>query len=184
MNFIATVLLFIQVDGRLCSVYLCVSVSPQRRLQCGLIFQTLLNECVIFILEAGRVGGWVDGQDGFPYTPVQHVPLPGRVAIPAQVYFNDSLIQAWGTRRGCGGGGGTHLKDRYATVSLAVLSFAVSIPGQRASTVGTQRIGGALGGQREGGGGVLKVDQTGRATKARTVGMKESVVHEHENDAG
>lgn len=184
MNFIATVLLFIQVDGHLCRVYLCVSVCPQRRLQCGLVLQTLLNECVIFILEAGRGGRRVDGQDGFPYTPVQHVPLPGRVAVPAQVYFNDRLLQARGTRRGRGGGGGTHLKDGHATVPLAVLALAVSVPGQRASAVGAQGVGGAFGGQREGGGGVLELDQTGGAAEARPVGMEESVVHEHEDDAG
>ncbi len=39
-------------------------------------------------------------------------------------------------------------------------------------------------GQREGSGRVLELDQAGRAAKVRPVRMKESVVHEHEDNAG
>lgn len=65
-NVIATVLLFIQVDSNVLKFF----VFPQRRLQGGLVLQTLLNQCVVFILEAWRARRWVDGQDGFTYTPV------------------------------------------------------------------------------------------------------------------
>lgn len=112
------------------------------------------------------------------------MPLPCRIAIPAQVYFNDRLLKAWGSRGRCGGRGGPHLKDRHAAVPLAVLGLAVSVPGQSASAVGAQGVGGTLRGQRKGRSWVLKLDQAGRAAEARPVGMKESVVHEHEDDAG
>lgn len=157
---------------------------PQRRLQGGLVLQTLLNQRVVFILEARRGRRRVDGQDGFTYTPVQHMPLPGRIAVPAQVYFDDRLLEARGSGGRCGGRGGPHLKDRHAAVPLAVLGLAVSVPGQCASAVGAQGVGGTLRGQHKRSSGVLELDQAGRAAETRPVGMKESVVHEHEDDAG